>query len=76
MKHTEEELTNALKVLSELIETSQGIVGCNKCGEDHLSMTWKAYKTPVEIDDTLVLGWSICPLTSEPILFYSTPVDH
>ncbi len=68
-KFTEEELTNAQQVFDVFVQERQGVSNCTRCGCEHEYLPWTKFSREVQIENSLVLGWAICPVNDEPLLF-------
>lgn len=63
-------------VFNAFVDEKLGVQECSKCLMTHETLEWKKYITPVIIEDTRILGWAMCPLTNEPILFIEENIEE
>lgn len=65
-----------MDMLQPRVEQKTGVHNCARCGETHLTLEWKRFKTPIEVSDSeKYTGWAMCPTTNDPIMFSVVQVD-
>ena len=56
-------------------ERTVNIIGCARCGCDHVLLTVKEFLNPITLENSVATHWATCPSTEEPILISFVNVE-
>ncbi len=70
-----EPLFESLTVMPKVPKVSYGLIDrCPRCGGFHNRLKHRKFRKPVEIENSVYIGWAVCPKTKEPMLAYRMPL--